>query len=101
MIDRTAIHRLLYILEFCPTLTKPAFQLAEQRIKAGRDPSFYQTALNLYNVNLPEGAEREEVDAAWLEKIMAQNTSERNKLEVELKTYTSNMIKESIRVSIM
>ncbi|EJD01854.1 uncharacterized protein FOMMEDRAFT_87024 [Fomitiporia mediterranea MF3/22] len=97
--NRTAIYRLLYILELCPSLAKEAFQLAVQRIKAGRDPQLYQNALNLYNTSLPEGSEGEEVDAAWLEKVVASNTSERNKLEVELKTYTSNMIKESIRMA--
>lgn len=85
--------------EFCPTLASAAFQLAMQRIKAGRDASFYQAAVNLYNAALPEGADRVEIDPAWFESVVIKNTSERNKLEVELKTYTSNMIKESIRVS--
>ena len=76
------------------------YQRALQRIRAGRDPAFYQTAVNLYNNYVQSDKEKEEVDAAWLEKVNAQNTSERNKLEVELKTYTSNMIRESIRVSL-
>ena len=62
--------------------------------------SFYETAINIYNSGLPEGAPKAEPDLAWVEKTSASNTSERNKLEVELKTYTSNMIKESIRVCI-
>ena len=34
-----------------------------------------------------------------MDEAIAKNQSERTKLEVELKTYTNNMIKESIRVS--
>ena len=39
------------------------------------------------------------MDADWVEDISSKNQSERNKLEVELKTYQSNMIKESIRMA--
>ncbi|KAH8112809.1 26S proteasome subunit RPN7-domain-containing protein [Phellopilus nigrolimitatus] len=95
----TAIYRLLHILERCPTLANATFQLAIQRIKAGRDVAFYRALVNLYNVVLPEGADFIEVDDAWSEAVMAANTNERNKLEVELKTYQSNMIKESIRMA--
>lgn len=42
-----------------------------------------------------------QVDVPWLEEVTKQNTAERTKLEVELKTYTNNMIKESIRVSLL
>ena len=38
------------------------------------------------------------VDTAWVEEATKKNVAERTKLEVELKTYTNNMIKESIRV---
>ncbi|PAV18220.1 G pathway suppressor 1 [Pyrrhoderma noxium] len=97
--DRAAIIRLLYILECCPSLARPAFDAAVQRIKTGRDVSFYNNAVNLYNQTLPDGADREEVDAQWVESTQASNMHERNKLEVELKTYQSNMIKESIRMA--
>ncbi|KAL5478528.1 hypothetical protein ACEPAI_2712 [Sanghuangporus weigelae] len=97
--DRTAISRLLYILEVCPSLKEAAFRLVEQRIKAGSDVSVYQRALILYTGRLPDGTPNEDVDMDWIEKTNASNTSERNKLEVELKTYTSNMIKESIRMA--
>jgi COP9 signalosome complex subunit 1 len=39
-----------------------------------------------------------QVDTRWADEIMAKNHAEKMKLEVELKTYTNNMIKESIRV---
>jgi hypothetical protein len=40
-----------------------------------------------------------QVDTWWADEVMAKNQAEKMKLEVELKTYTNNMIKESIRVS--
>ena len=39
------------------------------------------------------------VDPMWAAATEKANTSERNKLEVELKTYAANSIKESIRVT--
>ncbi|THH02120.1 hypothetical protein EW145_g6799 [Phellinidium pouzarii] len=97
--DRMAIKRLFYILERCPTLAKATYQLAIQRIKAGRDTSFYKTAVDFYNTTLPEGEEHVKVDEGWVDSVSANITSERNKLEAELKTYQSNMIKESIRMA--
>lgn len=35
----------------------------------------------------------------WVEETTERNNAERRKLEVELKTYTGNMIKESIRMA--
>lgn len=34
----------------------------------------------------------------WADEVFAKTTAERVKLELELKTYSNNMIKESIRV---
>lgn len=39
------------------------------------------------------------LDEKWIQETNTRNIAERNKLEVELKTYSNNMIKESIRVS--
>lgn len=94
---QTEVQRLLYIIGHCPTLADAAFQLAIQRIKTRRDTFAYSTALELYNAS-PGASEQIEVDTAWLDAVNAKNTSEKNKLETELKTYQSNMIKESIRV---
>lgn len=46
----------------------------------------------------PPFEELTKVDQAWLDELARRNNEDRVKLEVELKTYTSNMIKESIRV---
>jgi COP9 signalosome complex subunit 1 len=49
---------------------------------------------------LPDPMEIAQLDTRWMDETLAKNTADRGKLEVELKTYTNNMIKESIRVRI-
>lgn len=69
-----------------------------------RDPSLYQRAIDMYAAaqkhreDLPPHAEVASVDPTWVEKTTTRNNADKTKLEVELKTYASNMIKESIRV---
>ena len=92
------MHRLLHIIERCPILALQAFQLAEQRIRAGRDTKAYGSAVLLANHHFPADT-LVKADEKWIQGQETRNMSERNKLEVELKTYSNNMIKESIRVS--
>ena len=45
-------------------------------------------------------ADRESTpDLAWIDTVKKQNKVETDKLEMELKGYKNNLIKESIRVS--
>ena len=96
---RTAGKRLLFILQHCPALLDATFAIAQRQLLSGRDTALYEKAVNLYSskskakVPLP-------TDKTWIEQTNRKNENERNKLEVELKTYSSNMIKESIRVSL-
>jgi COP9 signalosome complex subunit 1 len=39
------------------------------------------------------------LDVGWVEEVTNTNQADKSKLEVELRNYSSNMIKESIRVS--
>lgn len=50
---------------------------------------------------LPNALEIAQLDTKWVDEITNKNMSEKVRLEVELKTYMNNMIKESIRVSYM
>lgn len=50
--------------------------------------------------DLPPLAEVHPLDQDWIEEVNQKNQAQRIKLETELKTYTSNMIKESIRVGV-
>jgi hypothetical protein len=97
------VDRLAYIINVCPALAVPALQLATQHIFKTRDTDLYRSAAGAYdtvaaNAQLPPAAEVAPLDQAWQDEWTSKNLSERSRLEVELKTYTSNMIKESIRV---
>lgn len=100
--------RIEHIVAVCPSLSFQALTLANARIPTLRDPSLYHNVINAYRQinnevgDLPSIANISASEASWLEATTAinkKNQAERVKLEVELKTYTNNMIKESIRVS--
>ncbi|KAF4613096.1 hypothetical protein D9613_010813 [Agrocybe pediades] len=103
---RTAIDRLLYIMTICPSIAPDAAQLCIQYIHQTRDPSLYQNLLQTYDqvaaypdVSLPNFMDLAKLDTKWADEMMAKNQADRVKLEVELKTYSNNMIKESIRMA--
>ena len=95
--------RLVYIINICPSLAVQALQLAAQHTFKTRDVDLYRNAAGAYdvvatNAQLPPAAEIAPLNQAWYDEWTSKNLAERTRLEVELKTYTSNMIKESIRV---
>ncbi|KAH9854527.1 G protein pathway suppressor 1 [Lenzites betulinus] len=103
---RTYIERLLHIMPLCPPLAPQALQLAIAEALKGRDTHLYRLIFHTYERvrqdatdELPELSALATVDQAWLDETAARNLAERTKLEVELKTYSSNMIKESIRMA--
>lgn len=105
---RTLIDRLLFLIPQCPSLAVQATQVAAHHIKYMRDVSLVSMLLNAYDAAtnnappdapLPPFSEVAHIDQTWIEETNRRNMDERAKLEVELKTYSSNMIKESIRVS--
>ncbi|KAJ7084048.1 26S proteasome subunit RPN7-domain-containing protein [Mycena belliarum] len=102
---RTAVDRLVHIISTCPVLAPEAFQLAVQHIHQSRDPGLYQQVMSAYDqasalgdAPLPSALDIASLDTRWADETMANNQAERSKLEVELKTYSNNMIKESIRM---
>ncbi|XP_006455086.1 hypothetical protein AGABI2DRAFT_209370 [Agaricus bisporus var. bisporus H97] len=107
---RTAIDRLIHIVRTCPAVAPEAFKLAVELIHQWRDPSLYQTLITEYerlldnttvreSYTLPNPLEIAQLDTKWVDEITAKNQSEKVRLEVELKTYMNNMIKESIRMA--
>ncbi|KAG9000792.1 hypothetical protein FRB94_005172 [Tulasnella sp. JGI-2019a] len=95
---RTVHLRAIFIAETCPALAPQAYQMALAHIQQGStDVGAYLSVLNAYN-NLV-GVDRIEADQDWVDRTINQNRKERERLEVDLKTYASNMIKESIRMS--
>ena len=103
--------RLIYIISLSPSLAPQAFKRAFQLLTepTQRDTEYYKTILGTYeNVSSRPGVRLPPVEEilpdhspylAWVEETSERNNAERRKLEVELKTYTGNMIKESIRMA--
>lgn len=105
---RTAVDRLIYVISVCPPLAPQAARLAVAHIQKGRDPTLLNALQSAYELaqataaslgqDIPPLAEVAPVDGRWVEEITTKNEQEKTRLEVELRTYTNNMIKESIRV---
>src|SRR5882724_4777693 len=95
--DRSAVTRLLHIAQHCPTLAPSALLLALQYILQSSNTGLYMSTIQEYN-NLPSITDPLPIDQKWIDEVSTRNASEKNRLEVELRQYASNMIKESIRV---
>lgn len=80
-----------------PSLAVQALTIASRHVKTGRDISLYQAILGQLATATDQD---QEIDRAWIDKTTAQNATDKDKLETELKMYTGNMIKESVRVSL-
>ncbi|KAK7683842.1 hypothetical protein QCA50_013218 [Cerrena zonata] len=104
---RTAVDRLTHIISVCPTIAPQAYVLALARIQEGRDPGLYQSLITAYETvsrsvqdgSLTPVTELPMIDIRWIETTNTKNNAEKSKLEVELKTYTTNLIRESIRMA--
>jgi COP9 signalosome complex subunit 1 len=104
---RTAIDRLIHIINTCPSIAPAAAAHAARIIPTTRDPNLYGAVQAAYETARAKGTSGElppvsdvlKVDQAWVDATSSKNVSDRQRLEVELKNYTNNMIKESIRVS--
>lgn len=89
--DRRRILRLLFIARSCPELRVQAYKLALDAIK--------DTSLD-YKLYLSIGDECKDVpiDRKWAQEAKKKQESGLDKLDVELKNYQNNLIKESIRM---
>ncbi|KAH9162359.1 26S proteasome subunit RPN7-domain-containing protein [Lactarius sanguifluus] len=108
---RTALDRLIYIIMHSPALAPQALNRSLQLLTAPsqRDTGLYEVILSAYKttatqpgVGLPPLEELVPDPTpylTWIEETNERNSADRRKLEVELKTYTGNMIKESIRMA--
>ncbi|OSX58352.1 hypothetical protein POSPLADRAFT_1154048 [Postia placenta MAD-698-R-SB12] len=104
--DRSIVERLVHITAACPAVAVQALQLALDQVFKMRDTNLYFSVRSAYEQcqgnsqgQLPPITEIAPLDQKWIDETAAKNAAEKNKLEVELKTYSSNMIKESIRMA--
>lgn len=106
---RTALDRLIYIITHTPALAQQALNRSLQLLTAQRDTGLYEIILSAYKTTASQpGVELPPLEElipdhtpylTWIESTNERNSAERRRLEVELKTYTGNMIKESIRMA--
>lgn len=107
-LGRTRIQRLLFLASQSPALRKPCSEAALHLITSStKDVNAYHQALALRNTTahhdqaaLPRD-QRLPADTAWIESTERSNRAESQKLDLELRNYTNNLIKESIRVSVL
>lgn len=118
-LGRNKITRLLHIARSSPSLAGPALTLALSAIKAlTLDTRLYEDAYYQYRTLIDAVEKGEETDPqakawyeqqrgqgsfapfdrAWFEKAKQEAHSGQDRLEIELKGYLTNLIKESIRV---
>jgi len=103
--------RLIHIISLSPMLAPQAFKRALQllTVPTQRDPEYYKVILGTYeSVATRQGTRIPPLEEllpdhtpflSWIEQTTERNNAERRKLEVELKTYTGNVLKESIRMA--
>ena len=108
----------MFIARSSPSLALDAYTLAATELKASTlDAKTYGEAVTEHNAKLLEferelsastspspaalastGRARLSTDGGWLTDTKRKVASTQDKLDVELKTYQNNLIKESIRV---
>ena len=95
---KTRLYRLLHIGRKSSYLAVDALKAAAVEAKKGKDVTLYGKivqALKSVSPNDPEAA----IDNEWIEKTNREVKAETTRMELELKSYRNNLIKESIRVS--
>ncbi|KAI0408729.1 26S proteasome subunit RPN7-domain-containing protein [Xylaria palmicola] len=94
---RTRFDRLLLIGQCCAPLCIDALKAAVAEAKQGKDIQRYRDAWECIHSAAPDEPEAQ-LDFAWEEATTKSNKILTHQLEVELKGYKNNLIKESIRI---
>lgn len=77
-----------------------ALKAAVAEAKKGKDVHRYREAWECIRVAAP-GEPEAHFDTAWAEATERSNKAETHRLEMELRGYKNNLVKESIRVSVV
>ncbi|CAG8434588.1 10915_t:CDS:2 [Funneliformis caledonium] len=96
----TKVDRLLFIAKRCPILQNDAYRLALQELRDNSlDHNRYISAATKLNEALTaKGYPSFSIDNTWVDSTQKRAKSLLERLEVELKNYKNNLIKESIRM---
>jgi COP9 signalosome complex subunit 1 len=102
---RDKVERLLFLAKRDPSLRTICSDAALKEItESMKDVKLYHRALSIRNTSAESGApalpngERARADEAWCEHWEQHNRVELEKLDLELRNYQNNLIKESIRM---
>ncbi|KAL8842421.1 MAG: hypothetical protein Q9170_000549 [Blastenia crenularia] len=94
---KTRFDRLLLIGTTSPLLAPEALRYAITEAKQGKDVGRYESAVSVLREIAP-GDPNATRDLPWEDKVNKQVKAESDRLEMELKGYKNNLIKESIRM---
>ncbi|CAN8254067.1 unnamed protein product [Cochlearia groenlandica] len=96
---RTKITRLLFIANHCEgnnnTIQLEALRMAYDEIKKGENTKLFRDVVNMINGKL---GDKYAMDSSWCNTIDRRAELKKVKLESELSSYRTNLIKESIRM---
>lgn len=92
------IDRLLHIGRCSTVLCTDALKAAVAAAKTGKDLQRYRDALECLREAAPDDTEARP-DNAWVEKTSAENAQNVHRLDLELKGYENNLVKESVRLT--
>ena len=95
---KTRFDRLFLIGTTSSYLYLEALKAAIAEAKRGRDVRRYEDAVGMLHEIAPEEPDGVP-DLGWMDRTSKQVKAETDRLELELKGYKNNLIKESIRVS--
>ena len=96
---KTRLYRLLHIGKHSAYLSTDALKAAALEAKTGKDVALYEKIVQTLQSVAPN--EQEAVlDKDWVDKTTREVKAETTRMELELKGYKHNLIKESIRVSV-
>ena len=98
-VGKTRLSRLYLIGTSSTALYHDALRAAIAEAKSGNDVLQYQQAVLKLREYDPTDHEAKP-DMIWMDTVKKQTKVETDKLEMELKGYKNNLIKESIRVSL-
>lgn len=94
---RTRFTRLLHIGTSSSYLSVDALKAAIVEAKKSLDPTRYEQAVALLKEAAPQDSDAQP-DMLWIEQTRQANKVNTDRMELELKGYKNNLIKESIRV---
>ncbi|ROT42765.1 COP9 signalosome complex subunit 1 [Sodiomyces alkalinus F11] len=94
---RTRFERLLTIGRCCIPLCLEALKAAVAEAKRGNDVGRYKEVYECIRIAAPSSPEGL-FDQAWVDRVTRENRAQTHRLEVQLKGYKNNLVKESIRM---